>query len=56
MVAVSAFSGLVSSAYALASAAAIAPLISPDSCMAPLPGGEKIEKTDRARLHGCIPF
>jgi hypothetical protein len=34
MVAVSDFSGLVSSAWALASAAAIAPMVSLDRCMA----------------------
>src|SRR5271166_404381 len=48
MVAVSAFSGLVSSACALASAAAIAPMVSLDRCMA-VPLVEKIE-ADRARL------
>ena len=48
MVATSDFSGLVSSACALASAAAIAPIVSLDRCMALL-RREKIE-TDRARL------
>src|SRR5271157_604447 len=48
MVAISAFSGLVSSACALASAAAIAPMLSLDRCMASL-RSEKIE-TDRPRL------
>src|SRR5277367_2322611 len=52
MVATSAFSGLVSSAWALASAAAIAPMFSLDCCMALLPTGEKIE-ADRA---GLRPF
>ena len=54
MVAVSAFSGLVSSACALASAAAIAPMVSLDRCMAALPTGEKI-KADRARLRPFGP-
>src|SRR5271165_299987 len=49
MVAMSAFSGLVSSACALASAAAIAPIVSLDRCTTFLPRGEKI-KTDRARF------
>src|SRR5208283_355594 len=48
MVATSAFSGLVSSACALASAAAIAPIVSLDRCMTALLD-EKIE-TDRARF------
>src|ERR1700722_8717214 len=48
MVAVSDFSGLVSSACALASAAAIAPIVSLDRCIALLPV-EKI-KADRAGL------
>jgi hypothetical protein len=48
MVAISAFSGFVSSACALASAAAIAPIVSLDRCMAVLLGG-KIE-ADRAGL------
>ena len=49
MVATSDFSGLVSSAYAFASAAAIAPIVSLDRCMASLTLSEKIE-ADRARL------
>src|ERR1700723_1621436 len=48
MVAVSDFSGLASSDCALASAAAIAPIVSLDRCMARLPI-EKVE-ADRARL------
>lgn len=44
--ATSAFSGLVSSAWALAGAAASAPMVSLDRCMAPLPTGEEI-KADR---------
>ena len=48
MLGVSDFSGLVSSACALASAAAIAPIVSLDRCMARL-HVEKIE-ADRARL------
>src|SRR5277367_2552710 len=48
MVAVSDFSGLASSACAFASAAAIAPIVSLDPCMARL-HVEKIE-ADRARL------
>ena len=48
MVAMSAFSGLVSFRCALASAAAIAPMVSLDRCMVLLPG-EKVE-ADRARL------
>src|SRR5271163_2096195 len=48
MVATSDFSGLVSSACAFASAAAIAPIVSLDRCIAVLLG-EKI-KADRARL------
>src|ERR1044072_677487 len=48
MVAVSAFSGLVSSACALASAAAIAPMVSLDRCIARL-HVEEIE-TDRPRF------
>src|SRR5271169_6192481 len=47
MVATSAFSGLVSSAWAFASAAAIAPIVSLDRCMIPLPHCEKV-KADRA--------
>src|SRR5271166_3185809 len=54
MVATSAFSGLVSSAWALASAEAIAPIVSLDRCMAPLPTGEKIE-ADRPRLRPFGP-
>src|SRR5271169_3110207 len=54
MVATSAFSGLVSSAWALASAAAIAPMVSLDRCMAPLPTGEQIE-ADRPRLRPFGP-
>src|ERR1019366_7739889 len=46
MVAVSDFSGLVSSAYALASAAAIAPMVSLDRCIARLHAAQQI-KTDR---------
>src|SRR5271165_4975012 len=49
MVAHSDFSGLTSSAWAFASAAAIAPIVSLDRCTGPLPVGEKI-KADRARL------
>ena len=50
MVAMSAFSGLMSSACAFASAAAIAPMVSLDRCMASLfIMWEKI-KADRARL------
>ena len=48
MVAISAFSGLVSSACALASADAIAPMVSLERCMA-VPLIEKIE-ADRARF------
>src|SRR5580704_3869518 len=54
MVAVSDFSGLVSSACAFASAAAIAPMVSLDRCMAPLLIVEKI-KADRARLRTLGP-
>src|SRR5271166_5582822 len=54
MVAISDFSGLVSSACALASAAAIAPMVSLDRCMATLPAGEKIE-ADCARLRPSGP-
>src|ERR1039457_998197 len=50
MVAVSDFSGLVSSACALASAAAIAPMVSLDRCIARLHGAQEI-KTDR-KLNG----
>src|SRR5271157_1522637 len=53
MVAIRAFSGLVSSACALARAAAIAPMDSLDRCMAVLLG-EKIE-TNRARLRALRP-
>src|SRR5271169_2940349 len=53
MVATSDFSGLVSSACAFASAAAIAPIVSLDRCMAVLPG-EKI-KAERARLRSLGP-
>src|ERR1039457_2587910 len=49
MVAVSDFSGLVSSACALASAAAIAPMVSLDRCIARLHGAQQIE-TDRPRF------
>src|ERR1035437_4239565 len=49
MVAVSDFSGLVSSAWALASAAAIAPMVSLDRCIARLHAAQQI-KTDRARF------
>src|SRR5271169_6314354 len=54
MVATSAFSGLVSSACALASAPAIAPMVSLDRCMATLSTCEKIE-ADRARLRPFGP-
>src|SRR5271165_6614218 len=55
MVAVSDFSGLVSSACAFASAAAIAPMVSLDPCMAAfLIMSEKI-KADRARLRTLGP-
>jgi hypothetical protein len=53
MVATSDFSGLASSACALARAAAIAPIVSLDRCMA-VPLGEKI-KADRARLRALGP-
>src|ERR1035437_5090618 len=46
MVALSDFSGLVISAWALASAAAIAPMVSLDRCIARLHGAQEI-KTDR---------
>ena len=49
MVAMSAFSALVSSACAFASAAAIAPIVSLDRCIATLSRREQIE-ADRARL------
>src|SRR5664280_1704991 len=49
MVAVSDFSGLVSSACALASAAAIAPMVLLDRCIARLHGAQQI-KTDRPRF------
>src|SRR5271166_1586460 len=54
MVAISDFSGLASSACALARAAAIAPMVSLDRCMAALPTGEKI-KADRPRLRPFGP-
>ena len=54
MVAVNDFSGLASSACALARAAAIAPIVSLDRCMALLPAGEKI-KADRPRLRPFSP-
>src|ERR1700722_17689121 len=53
MVATSDFSGLVSSACALARAAAIAPIVSLDRCIAVLPN-EKIE-ADCARLRALGP-
>src|SRR5580658_7002208 len=53
MVAVSDFSGLASSACALASAAAIAPIVSLDRCMARLPI-KKIE-ADRAGFRALGP-
>src|SRR5450755_16104 len=49
MVAVSDFSGLVISACALASAAAIAPMVSLDRCIARLHAAQQIE-TDRPRF------
>ena len=49
MVAVSDFSGLVISACALANAAAIAPMVSLDRCIARLHGAQEI-KTDRPRF------
>src|SRR5450830_612703 len=49
MVAVSDFSGLVSSACALASAAAIAPMVSLDRCIARLHAAQQI-KTDCPRF------
>src|SRR5262249_45173679 len=56
MVAVSDFSGLVSSACALASAAAIAPIDSLDCCMARLgPGLAEEFEADRARLRSLSP-
>ena len=53
MVATSDFSGLASSACALASAAAIAPIVSLDRCMAVLLG-EKI-KADRTQISSAWP-
>src|SRR5258708_42843 len=53
MVPTSSFSGFASSACALASAAAIAPIVSLDRCMTILPG-QKIE-ADRARLRPFGP-
>src|ERR1019366_3858447 len=49
MVAVSDFSGLVSSAWALASAAAMVPIVSLEWCTAVLHGAQEI-KTDRPRF------
>src|SRR5262249_28010013 len=57
MVAVSDFSGLVSSAWALASAAAIAPIVSLDHCMAIL-ANKELERDctgSRARRSEAMP-